>query len=258
MWSIFYCHFEALANILCSNWEEKQRRRECCLGGANSMFFDCVLRHYHPRLFLHMCLGSRNVFPQPVLDDMSRFTGSTRQYTCWAEDGWRHLLLTLSVCKRLIWNRWLCLCLEYFWYYWHKKNFMKAGNLQFSPEPNMPWDSIWQHPLSPSLDQKHMSSKQGGRDGGAWKWCIKVIKFTPCGVYCKGCVHIQLEGIWGKAGASTLPVQTDCSSLWIPTQMPLGDRWRLAGYLHPVQTHTGVTSAYIRHLENQRQEQVVF
>lgn len=116
MWSIFYCHFEALANILCSKWEEKQRR-ECCSGGPNSMFFDCVLRHYHPRLFLHMWLGSRNVFPQPVLDDTGRFTGSAHAGWSWrAPSGWRRLLLTLSVCERLICNQWLCLWLEYFWY----------------------------------------------------------------------------------------------------------------------------------------------
>lgn len=123
---------------------------------------------------------------------------------------------------------------------------MKAGNPQISPEANMPWGSIWQHPLSPSPAQEHMYSKQGGK-----KWNIKVIKFTPCGVCSKGCIRIQLEGIWGKAGAPTLPVQTDCSSLWSPTQMPLGDRRRLAGYVRPVQAHAGVPSAYIRHLENQ-------
>lgn len=31
--------------------------------GLNSMFFERVLRHYHPLLFLHIWLSSRNVFP---------------------------------------------------------------------------------------------------------------------------------------------------------------------------------------------------
>lgn len=52
-------------------------------GGSNSTFFDSVLRHYHPRLSLHMWLGSRNVFPQPVLDDMGHFTGSTHAWWRW-------------------------------------------------------------------------------------------------------------------------------------------------------------------------------
>lgn len=44
-------------------WEGKQRRREYCFRGLNSMFFEHVLRHYHPLLFLHIWLSSRNVFP---------------------------------------------------------------------------------------------------------------------------------------------------------------------------------------------------
>lgn len=63
--------------------------RECCSGGPNSTFFDCVLRHYHPQLFLHMWLGSRNVFPQPVLDVTGRFIGTADAGQSWTiPSGW--------------------------------------------------------------------------------------------------------------------------------------------------------------------------
>lgn len=45
-------------------------------GSLNSIFFEHVLRHYHPRLFLHIWCSSRNVFPQPVPDDMGHLTGT--------------------------------------------------------------------------------------------------------------------------------------------------------------------------------------
>lgn len=34
------------------------------------MYFERPLRHYHPQLFLCVRLSSKNVFPQPVSDDM--------------------------------------------------------------------------------------------------------------------------------------------------------------------------------------------
>lgn len=104
-----------------------------------------------------------------------------------------------------------------------------------------------QHLTASAISQPGSEAYVSQTREGRKKWPIKAIKFTPCGVCSKGCTRIQLEGIWGKAGAPTLPVQTDCSSLWIPTQMPLGDRRRQAGGLGPVQAHDGVTSASIRY-----------
>lgn len=46
------------------DWDERESREEGnVVGGLNSMFFELVLRHYHPLLFLHIWLSSRNVFP---------------------------------------------------------------------------------------------------------------------------------------------------------------------------------------------------
>lgn len=90
-------------------WKGKQRRRECCFGGLNSMSFECVLRHYHPRLFLHIWWGSRNLFPQPVLDDMGHITDTAHAEERWTNSsrlrtlgGW---LLALVLDYVLIFNK---------------------------------------------------------------------------------------------------------------------------------------------------------
>lgn len=79
------------------------------------------------------------------------------------------------------------------------------------PNPNMPWDSSWLFPISRSLE-------------GSWIESICKVKkallnnpFHTRRCLCKGCVRVQLEGIRGKSGAHSLPVKTDCGSLWIPT-----------------------------------------
>lgn len=90
-------------------WKGKQKRRECCFGGLNSMSFECVLRHYHPRLFLHIWWGSRNLFPQPVLDDMGHITDTAHAEERWTNSsrlrtlgGW---LLALVLDYVLIFNK---------------------------------------------------------------------------------------------------------------------------------------------------------
>lgn len=86
----FIAILKPLQIFYAQNERKSRGRRECSSGGPNSMFFDCVLRHYHPRLFLHMWLGSRNVFPQPALDDTGRFAGRAHAGWSWrAPCGWR-------------------------------------------------------------------------------------------------------------------------------------------------------------------------
>lgn len=64
----------------------KAEKKGMLFGGLNSMFFECVLRHYHPLLFLHIWLSTRNVFPLPVLDDMGHLTGTAHAGKAWSDD----------------------------------------------------------------------------------------------------------------------------------------------------------------------------